>query len=256
MTQAQESQSAAVVTAKDLAVSLSGNRVLSDINITIRPGEAVGLLGANGSGKSTLVKALLGLIQPTAGNVYLFGQSLSRKVPWKKIAYLPQDSPAGAGVPTSALDLVRAGLLTGLNPWPPKRAKQRALKALHDVGLKSKASQSVARLSGGQRHRVLLARALVREPELLVMDEPLAGVDAQSADRLVELLEAREGLTCLVVLHDPGPFERYLGRGIVLSHGRVVADGSLTEVLPIDHHHHHEPPRPHRSHTPELEVRP
>jgi zinc transport system ATP-binding protein len=154
------------------------------------------------------------------------------------------------------MDLVRAGLLTSWRPWPPRHAKQRAERALSEVGLAPQAKQTVANLSGGQRHRVLLARALVRDPVLLIMDEPLAGVDAESAERLVATLEARAGLTCLVVLHDPGPFERYLRRGIVLSHGRIVGDGSLDEVLPTDHHHHHEPPHPHRSHTPDLEVRP
>jgi zinc transport system ATP-binding protein len=198
----------------------------------------------------------VGIIPAAQGEVRLFGRAPGRQLPWGRLAYVPQASQAGAGVPTSALEVVRAGLLSGWRPWPPRDAKQRALAALDAVGLAGQARQAMAHLSGGQRHRVLLARALVREPDLLIMDEPLAGVDAASADLLVEALAARADLTCLVVLHDLGPFERYLRRGIVLSHGRVVADGSLAEVLPTDHHHHHEPPAPRRSRTPALEVRP
>ncbi|MDR1442294.1 MAG: ATP-binding cassette domain-containing protein [Bifidobacteriaceae bacterium] len=239
-----------------LDVNLGGNRVLHDAALAVHAGEAVGLLGANGSGKSTLVKALLGLVPVASGEVRLFGKTPGRGVPWGRVAYVPQVSPAGSGVPTSALDVVRAGLLTGWRPWPPRGAKTRAAQALAAVGLEDQAKVSLAALSGGQRHRVLLARALVRQPDLLIMDEPLAGVDAASANQLVKALEEREGLTCLVVLHDLGPFERYLGRGIVLSQGEVVADGPLKKVLPTDHHHHHEPPRPVHSHTPELDVLP
>ncbi|MDR1633706.1 MAG: metal ABC transporter ATP-binding protein [Bifidobacteriaceae bacterium] len=246
----------ALATAAHVDVNLAGNRILEDIDLTIRPGQRVGILGANGSGKSTLIKALLGLVPLAKGEVELFGQTPGRQLPWAKLAYVPQTSAVGAGVPTSALEVVRAGLLTGRRPWPPKGSKTRALAALAAVGLEDIARQAVAQLSGGQRHRVLLARALVRDPELLIMDEPLAGVDAASAERLVQALERRGQMTCLVVLHDLGPFERYLRRGIVLSHGRIVADGPLAEVLPTDHHHHHEDPRPRRSRTPELEVRP
>ncbi|MDR2372545.1 MAG: ATP-binding cassette domain-containing protein [Bifidobacteriaceae bacterium] len=245
-----------LIEARALDVSLAGNRILTGIDLVIQPGERVGLLGANGSGKSTLVKALLGLIPATAGQVRVCGREPGRQLPWGELAYVPQTSPAGSGVPTSALDVVRAGLLTGWGPWPPRGAKARALAALAQAGLKDQARTPMSRLSGGQRHRVLLARALVREPRLVVMDEPLAGVDAASADQLVAALADRADLTALVVLHDPGPFERYLGRGIVLSHGQVVADGPLGEVLPTDHHHHHEPPRPAHSHAPALEVHP
>jgi zinc transport system ATP-binding protein len=246
----------ALADAVRLDVALGGNRVLSEVDLAIRPGERVGLLGANGSGKSTLVKALLGLIPASGGEVRLFGRPPGRQVPWGRIAYVPQTSPAGSGVPTSALETVQAGLLTGRRPWPPKGSKLRAARALAAVGLEDQARRAIGQLSGGQRHRVLLARALVREPDLLIMDEPLAGVDAASAERLVRTLSGLGELTCLVVLHDLGPFERYLTRGIVLSHGRVVADGPLQEVLPTDHHHHHEAPRPHHSRAPDLEVRP
>jgi zinc transport system ATP-binding protein len=246
----------AVAKAIGADVNLGGNRILSDISLTVQEGERVGILGANGSGKSTLVKALLGLIPVTAGQVEVLGRPPGRTLTWRKLAYVPQSSQVGSGVPTSPMEVVRAGMLTGWRPWPPRGSKVRAAAALNAVGLPNATKRAVAQLSGGQRHRVLLARALVRDPELLIMDEPLAGVDSASAEQLVAALEARAGLTCLVVLHDLGPFERYLQRGIVLSHGRVVADGPLGEVLPTDHHHHHEEPRPRRSRTPELKVGP
>jgi zinc transport system ATP-binding protein len=242
------------VSVVDLGVTLGGHRILEDISFSISPGQTVGLFGANGSGKSTLVRALLGLIPVAAGRAELFGAAPGRKLPWAKVAYVPQASPAGAGVPTSALDVVQAGLLTGWRPWPSRGSKARALQALAAVGLEDRARDTLKNFSGGQRRRVLLARALVRQPSLLIMDEPLAGVDAASAEALVDALAATPDLTCLVVLHEPGPFERYLTRGIVLEDGQIVADGPLAEVRPqvTDHHHHHDPAGPHRSHTPEL----
>jgi zinc transport system ATP-binding protein len=98
---------------------------------------------------------------------------------------------------------------------------------------------------------------LARRPELLIMDEPLAGLDAASAEGLVDTLRRLDHLTCLVVLHEPGPFASHLRRGIVLEGGRVAADGPLAEVAPtLPRHHHHDSERPGRSHTPALEVRP
>ncbi|MDR2114098.1 MAG: ATP-binding cassette domain-containing protein, partial [Bifidobacteriaceae bacterium] len=230
-------------------------RILDHISCSIHSGEAVGLLGANGSGKSTLVKALLGLIPIGSGQVQLFGQTPGRRVPWGRVAYVPQDSPAGAGVPTSALEVVMAGTLTGWRPWLPRDAKPRALAALDQVGLADRARDRLKDFSGGQRHRVLLARALVRQPELLIMDEPLAGVDDSSAELLVDALRRRTDLTTLVVLHQPGPFADYLTRGLQLDQGRLVAEGTLAELAPgLPQHHHHDAPTPRRSQTPQLDF--
>jgi zinc transport system ATP-binding protein len=245
-----------VVAARRLEVALGGHTVLKDIDFEVAPGEVVGLLGANGSGKSTLVRALLGLIPVESGSVELFGEPPGRSVPWGKVAYVPQDSPAGAGVPTSALDVVVSGLLTGARPWPPRGAKARALKELEDAGLGAEATRPLKRFSAGQRHRVMLARALVRSPALLIMDEPLAGVDAASAARLVTTLRARKDLTCLVVLHEPGPFDGYLTRAILLESGRLAADGDPRELAASGRQVHHHPDAPHRSNTPDLGLRP
>jgi zinc transport system ATP-binding protein len=247
----------ALAQASALSVALGGHTILRDVTVGIGRGEAVGLLGANGSGKSTLVKALLGLIPASGGSVELFGRPPGRLVPWAKVAYVPQDSPAGAGVPTSALEVVVAGQLTGPRPWPPRGAKGRALTALGRVGLRDRAHDAMGRLSTGQRHRVLLARALARRPELLIMDEPLAGIDASSATALVATLRETEGLTSLVVLHEPGPFAGYLTRGIVLEAGRVAADGPMHDVAPhLPAHHHHDDSGPRPAGAPSMRVRP
>ncbi|MDR2453249.1 MAG: ATP-binding cassette domain-containing protein [Bifidobacteriaceae bacterium] len=246
----------ALAQAAGLSVALGGHPVLRDLSLRLGQGERVALLGANGSGKSTLVKALLGLVAPSGGTVRLFGQAPGRAVPWGRLAYVPQDSPAGAGVPTSALEIVLAGQLTGRRPFPPRGAKTRALAALEQVGLGPLARQRVSDLSGGQRQRVLLARALARQPELLIMDEPLAGVDAASQAALVEALRAIGRLTCLVVLHEPGPFRDYLERGVVLAGGRVAAEGPLAEVAQGQAtHHHHDPAGQRGWRAPELDVR-
>ncbi|MDR1118278.1 MAG: ATP-binding cassette domain-containing protein [Bifidobacteriaceae bacterium] len=244
--------SGVVAAASGLDVALGGHRVLHDVSFEIRAGEAVGLLGANGSGKSTLVKTMLGLIQPLRGRAELFGEPPGRRVPWAKVAYVPQDSPAGSGVPTSALEVVVSGLMTGPRPWPPRRAKARALAALELVGMEGRARDTLKNLSGGQRHRVLLARALVRRPQLLIMDEPLAGVDAASAESLVAALRGMAGLTTVVVLHETGPFADYLTRAIVLDGGRIAADGPPPPGAAAPVHHHHDLPHPGRSQTPDL----
>ncbi|MDR3360194.1 MAG: ATP-binding cassette domain-containing protein, partial [Bifidobacteriaceae bacterium] len=128
--------------ARDLTVTLGGAKILTDVTVGIGQGEAVALLGANGSGKSTLVKTLLGLLPAAGGQVRLFGAAPGRGVPWAKVAYVPQDSTAGAGVPSSALEVVQAGLLTGWAPWPPKGARARALEALDQVGLRTRAKDA------------------------------------------------------------------------------------------------------------------
>ncbi|MCL2802445.1 MAG: ATP-binding cassette domain-containing protein [Micrococcales bacterium] len=219
-----------VIATTGLTVQIDRSPVLTDISFELVSGEAVALLGSNGSGKSTLVKAILGLIPPAKGQVSLWGQAPGPKVPWEHVAYVPQASQAGSGVPTSAAEVVRAGLITGRRPFPPRRAKDRAINALAQVGLDDQANRPVSELSGGQRQRVLIARALARQAKLLVMDEPLAGLDHDSQHQLVDLLATTEDLTLLVVLHELDAFVHLLTRAVTLDQGRIASDQSLTPL--------------------------
>ena len=214
-------------------VVMGSTHILHQVSLTVERGESVALLGANGCGKSTLIKACLGLYPLAGGDVRLFGASLSkrRQVPWMQVGYVPQRVSATAGVPATALEVVRSGLLGPGRPFASwgGGAKAQALEALAQVGLAKRANDHVQVFSGGQAQRVMIARALVRHPQLLFLDEPLAGVDRASrqglADCLAQLRE--QGITLVTVLHEMGELAGLVDRTVTLADGRVVASRSL-----------------------------
>lgn len=212
---------------------MGSTHILHQVSLTVERGESVALLGANGCGKSTLIKACLGLYPLADGDVQLFGASLSkrRQVPWMQVGYVPQRVSATAGVPATALEVVRSGLLGPGRPFASwgGGAKAQAMEALAQVGLAKRANDHVQVFSGGQAQRVMIARALVRRPQLLFLDEPLAGVDRASrqglADCLAQLRE--QGITLVTVLHEMGELAGLVDRTVTLADGRVVASRSL-----------------------------
>lgn len=217
---------------------MGSTHILHQVSLTVERGESVALLGANGCGKSTLIKACLGLYPLAGGDVQLFGASLSkrRQVPWMQVGYVPQRVSATAGVPATALEVVRSGLLGPGRPFASwgGGAKAQALEALAQVGLAKRANDHVQVFSGGQAQRVMIARALVRRPQLLFLDEPLAGVDRASrqglADCLAQLRE--QGITLVTVLHEMGELAGLVDRTVTLADGRVVASRSLATHAP------------------------
>lgn len=216
------------IEAHGVHVSIDGSHILRGIDLTVRPGEVVALLGANGSGKSTLVRALVGILPTTRGTVAIHGTPLGRAVPWQRIGYVPQRVSASTGVPSTALEVVASGLLYGRRIRLPRSARADALEALGRVGLADRADRAVGELSGGQQQRVLIARALARKPDLLVLDEPVAGVDQPSQEAFAATLTAlvEQGTTILVVLHELGTFAPLITRTVVLQHGTKVHDGA------------------------------
>ncbi len=213
----------------DLSLSLGERLVLQGITTTLREGEVVGILGANGSGKSTLLSALAGLLEPRGGEVRLQGRAL-REMPLRErartLAYLPQG--AECHWPLSVEAVVRLGRL----PFGDDETYlvRGALKAVDVLDLRERI---VTELSGGERARVLLARALVGNPAWLLVDEPGAGLDANHQLALMELLRtrARAGGGVVVVLHDLGLAARFCDRLLLLGQGRLLADGPPREVL-------------------------
>jgi zinc transport system ATP-binding protein len=218
-----------VVRVHDGAVSLGGRPILRDIDLTVNHGEVVALLGANGSGKSTLVKAIVGLNPMTRGEVSLFGTPLADFTSWPRLGYVPQRSTIAQGVPTSVWEVVASGRMSRRRPFLPLRAADRAAitAAIEQVGLTDRTRHQVSTLSGGQQQRVLMARTLAGEPDLLVLDEPNAGVDLVSQRDIAGSLATRAaaGTTILVVLHELGPFEPLIQRTVVMREGRIVHDG-------------------------------
>jgi zinc transport system ATP-binding protein len=235
-------------------VALGGRPVLHGVDVHVAPGEMVALLGANGSGKSTLVRAVVGLVPLAGGEVRLFGTPLPRFRGWGRVGYVPQRVTAASGVPASVREVVEAGRLAGRGLLPGRRRDDRAAVAyaLDLVGLADRAQQPVHTLSGGQQQRVLVARALVGEPDLLLLDEPMAGVDAPSQETFAAALTAlrASGSSALLVAHELGPLERLVDRAVVLRHGRVAYEGAPPPALGHhavpghDHVHPHtgEPP--------------
>ncbi|WP_433686945.1 metal ABC transporter ATP-binding protein [Micromonospora carbonacea] len=227
-----------VITVARGVVGYDGRPVLRDVSLAVDAGEVVAVLGANGSGKSTLIRAVLGLVPLHAGSVSLFGTPLRRFRQWKRIGYVPQRLGAGGGVPATVREVVASGRLARRGVLrPPGRGDRAAVDAaLASVGLADRAGDPVATLSGGQQQRTLIARALAGEPELLVLDEPTAGVDAASQEAFAGALRGflDGGGTVLLVAHELGPLRPLISRAVVVHQGGIAHDGAVPE--PAGHH--------------------
>ena len=218
----------------------AGAVVVEGLSLTISRGEVIALVGPNGSGKSTVVKAALGLAETLAGTVE-FG------LPRAAVGYVPQRETASGVVPSTVEEFVTSGRLALLPRFGPLRPRDRAAvhAAIDTVGLGAERKTPLSELSGGQHRRILIARALASQPTLLFMDEPLAGVDAESQQVLAATLTglAAQGATLVLVLHELGPLEPLISRVVRLHAGAVVYDGPLTAqvqaVLGEDAHADH-----------------
>ena len=182
--------------------------VLKNISFRINEGEFLALLGPNGSGKSTLLKLLLGLLKPMSGEIELFGQSAKTFKQRELIGYVSQKSNAfNSGFPATVFEVVRSGLAkkTGLFKHYPKDSKERVIRALEAVGMEAYANRNIGQLSGGQQQRVFIARALIGEPKLLILDEPTVGIDHENVQAFYDMpakLNNDLGITMILVTHD------------------------------------------------------
>jgi zinc transport system ATP-binding protein len=235
-----------VVRVSDGTVELGGRPILRGIDLAVRAGEVVAVLGANGSGKSTLVRTMLGLVATRRGQVQLFGTPLADFREWRRVGFVPQRVSAAAGVPASVREVVASGRLSRRRPFMPQRRADREAvdAAIAAVGLVKQTREAVSTLSGGQQQRVLIARALAGVPDLLVLDEPTAGVDIPSQQAFADALRTivDRGATIVLVAHELGPLGTLVDRAVVMRDGRVAYDGppidAFTDAdLPSDHHH-------------------
>ncbi|GAA3108347.1 metal ABC transporter ATP-binding protein [Streptomyces echinatus] len=239
-----------VVALRGVTAELGARPVLRGIDLTVGRGEVVALLGANGSGKSTAIRTIIGQVPASGGTVELFGTPRRSFRDWARVGYVPQRTTAAGGVPATVAEIVSSGRLSRTRFGVFRKADREAVRhALELVGLADRAKDSVTALSGGQHQRVLIARALVAEPELLIMDEPMAGVDLASQEVLARTLrqQVEVGTTVLLVLHELGPLEPLIDRAVVLRDGCVLHDGPPPQAvgqhaLPgHDHVHPHAP---------------
>lgn len=188
---------------KNLSYSYEKTLVLEDVSFTIKKGEFVGIFGPNGGGKTTLLRLLMGFNKPGKGKIHLFDKSPLALRP--RIGYVPQINRLDKHFPISVLELVLMGCLSSSNLFGKlcSSSRDKALQALEKVGLLDKNDQPFGTLSGGQAQRVLIARAIVNNPELLFLDEPTASVDPAAEEMILDILEKLKGnMTILMVTHD------------------------------------------------------
>lgn len=243
-----------VISLRGATASLGSRPVLRGVDLTVRPGEVVALLGANGSGKSTAVRAIVGQVPLTDGSLSLFGTDLRRFRDWARIGYVPQRTTAAGGVPATVREVVSSGRLARSRFGLLRKADRAAVdRALALVDMDGYADASVGALSGGQHQRVLIARALAGEPELLLMDEPMAGVDLANQEVLATALreQVAVGSTVLLVLHELGPLEPLIDRAVVLRDGCVVHDGPPPQAVGQHALPGHDHVHPHAAHGAE-----
>lgn len=208
--------------------------VIEGVGLTVRAGEFVALVGPNGSGKSTLLKVLLGSLQPSSGMVRLFGERPSRVTERARIGYVPQRPVLDSEVPATVEEIVAAGRLARRGWWRPLRRGDREVvhHALESVGLEGLARLPLNELSGGQQQRAFIARAFASEPDLLLLDEPIAGIDAESQrrfrDSITHLID-EHGAGVLLVSHELSAVAAELDRVVVLKR-RVLFDGPPSDL--------------------------
>ncbi len=216
-----------------------GPPVLQDVDLAVAPGEFVAIAGPNGGGKTTLLRIVLGLERPQTGSAKLFGEPAATFGQRRRISYLAQRARLGIDSPVSVHELVAAGRVPRRGVVGLERRRDRALvaHAIERVGLAERAGSPLATLSGGQQQRAFIAKALAGEPDLLVLDEPTAGVDVDAQESLASLLgelHGELGATILFVSHEFGAVERFVDR-LVLVRGGILFDGAPS-ALPATWH--------------------
>ena len=219
----------------DLTVAYGEKPVLWDIDLVVPGGVLMAVVGPNGAGKTTLVKAILGLVRPVAGEVSVLGKPYSPRA--RQVAYVPQRGSVDWDFPTTVLDVVTMGTYGRLGWFRRPGMKERfdSLEALGRVGMADYASRQISQLSGGQQQRTFLARALVQDAPVYLMDEPFQGVDAVTERAIVEILrELRtRGRTVLVVHHDLQTVAEYFD-WVTLLNVRRIASGPVAESFTPD----------------------
>ncbi len=215
-----------------MTVAYHRKPVLWDIDYDAPAGRLVAIVGPNGSGKTTLIKASLGLLPTASGNVRFFGKPYAKQR--SRVGYVPQRESVDWDFPVSALDVVAMGLYRKIGWCRPviKKYRRQALHSLERVGMAEYAGRQISQLSGGQQQRVFLARALVQDADVYLMDEPFVGVDAATERAIIALLrELREsGKTALVVHHDLQTVQEYFD-DVLLLNMRIIAAGPVSNVF-------------------------
>jgi len=226
-----------------VGVSYGEVRVLDGINLTVEPGDFLGIIGPNGSGKTTLLRVMLGLLEPQAGSVRLFGQLPATFREWRRLGYVPQRAALDPSLPVTVSEVVATGLVASLGLFQRigRRERVRVKDALARVGMETHGRTRIGALSTGQQQRVLIARALVSDPELIILDEPTGGVDPEAQTSFYAMLHhlnREREVTLILVSHDIGVVAKEVTKLACLNrrlifHGRpgdFLSDAALTAL--------------------------
>ena len=220
----------------DVRFGYGAEPILTDVDLTLREGEFTVLAGANGSGKSTLLKLMVGLLRPDAGTVRVLGGSPADPEVRRHIGYAPQGLRMATSLPVSVSEVVAAGLTPskGLFNRMGRKDWTKVNEAVDAVGLGDLSAECLFELSGGQQQRAILARALVADPTLLLLDEPTTGIDQRLRPALAEELRRRAdgGVTVVAVSHDPDDFHKVSDRIL------IIVDGRIEQITHEDFHTH------------------
>jgi zinc transport system ATP-binding protein len=220
-----------LIVLRGVSFRYDGTPALVDIDLTIREGDFLAIIGPNGSGKTTLVKVALGLLEPSSGNVEVFGKPLAEFSDWRKIGYVPQKAThIDPFFPASVEEVVGMALMSNrkLRARAAREGRGEIFRALDEVGMADYGKWAIGRLSGGQQQRVFIARALVTSPKILFLDEPTTGVDAETQGSFYDMLDrlnSREGLTIVLVTHDIGIVNKHV-TSVACLNQRLVYHGS------------------------------
>lgn len=199
-----------IVEVRNLSYRYDKGNVLENINLTIREGDFLGIVGPNGSGKSTLIKLILQLLKKQSGDILLYGEPIEQFKEWEKIGFVSQKANSfNSGFPATVFEVVASGLTKkiGLFRFFTKENHQKVMEAIEAVGMGQFSRSNIGELSGGQQQRVFIARALVSDPTLLILDEPTVGVDAKNVHAFYEMLaylNKKLHITLMLVTHDIG----------------------------------------------------
>lgn len=223
-----------ILEVRNLACGYSVHPVFENVNLTLYPGQLSGLVGPSGSGKSTLIRAILGLVPLWGGEVWFRGKRLKPGAAPPRVGYVPQVETVDWTFPVTAEEVVMMGCYRQrkMLPWSSKRDRLAARELLHRVGIEHVARQPIGELSGGQQQRVFLARALVGEPEIVLLDEPTSSSDLNVQHELLHLLADlnQQGLTILLSTHDLNSVATHLPWVVCFNHG-LICQGQPIDIF-------------------------
>lgn len=248
---------ATTIETKQVSIHYGQSEVLKDVSFSIKSGDFIGLIGPNGAGKTTLVKAILGLLPITRGSIELFGKPQKKFSEWNKIGYLPQKlSTINPLFPATAHEVIMLGLMSQ-KKWPKRITENDQVKTdeiLNELGIADLKKRMFSELSGGQQQKVLLARALVSKPELLILDEPTTALDPESRKSFFKLVRKlnKNGVAVILITHDTSCIGKYANTLLYIDK-KLIYFGKFSEFCELEktcshfgdymqhdicHHHH------------------